>query len=242
VNNKEVNVGYVYSHLAELDKAGQLKTLEDWMQGRLPTSSTVTRGDRSLPVTVPLDEETTDASIEEPLVRESYQIQGLLAKIGERMGFQVWIPKRDRGSIVRLWEPQDDALLDRVPLNYNEIVLNTIEEIDVLWTTRQSIIRAFEVEHTTSIFSGLLRMADLLSLVPNLEMKLHIVAPDNRKRVFVKQITRPVFNYLEKAPLADVCSFLTYSAIREISELSMLQHAQHTLIDDFIESVTDMIE
>jgi hypothetical protein len=39
-------------------------------------------------------------------------------------------------------------------------------------------VRAFEVEHTTAIYSGLLRMADLLSLVPNMDIKLHIVAPE----------------------------------------------------------------
>jgi hypothetical protein len=41
---------------------------------------------------------------------------------------------------------------------------NPIERIDVLWLKGRSIKRAFEVEHTTSIYSGILRMADLLAL------------------------------------------------------------------------------
>src|SRR5690242_21750466 len=33
-----------------------------------------------------------------------------------------------------------------------------------------SIVRAFEVEHTTSVYSGILRMADLLALQPNMDI------------------------------------------------------------------------
>jgi hypothetical protein len=37
------------------------------------------------------------------------------------------------------------------------------EQIEVLWLKGRAIQRAFEVEHTTSIYSGILRMADLLT-------------------------------------------------------------------------------
>ena len=48
-------------------------------------------------------------------------------------------------------------------------------------SSRRSIVRAFEVEHTTAVYSGLLRMADLLALQPNMDIRLHIVAPDERR-------------------------------------------------------------
>ena len=67
--------------------------------------------------------------------------------------------------------------LERLPLNYDDTTLRTIEQIDVLWLRGRSIVRAFEVEHTTSVYSGILRMADLLALQPNMDIKLHIVAP-----------------------------------------------------------------
>ena len=41
--------------------------------------------------------------------------------------------------------------------------------------------RAFEVEHTTAIYSGLLRMADLLALQLNMQIRLHLVAPEERR-------------------------------------------------------------
>jgi hypothetical protein len=43
----------------------------------------------------------------------------------------------------------------------------TVELIDVLWLNGNAIVAAFEAESTTSIYSGLLRMADLLSMQPN---------------------------------------------------------------------------
>jgi hypothetical protein len=113
--------------------------------------------------------------------RESIRIQALLAKIGARMGLSIWIPRSDRGSVLKEWQDGGQALLDRLPLNYDETTLRTIENIDVLWLRRRSIIRAFEVEHTTSVYSGLLRMADLLALQPNMDIKLHIVAPAGKR-------------------------------------------------------------
>ena len=53
--------------------------------------------------------------------------------------------------------------------------------IDVLWLQGEAIVAAFEVEHTTTIYSGLLRMADLVSMQPNLKLDLFIVAPDERR-------------------------------------------------------------
>ena len=66
--------------------------------------------------------------------------------------------------------------------------MRTIEQIDVLWLKRAEIVRAFEVEHTTSIYSGILRMADLLAMQPNITIKLHIVAPASRREKFSRKL------------------------------------------------------
>ena len=51
-----------------------------------------------------------------------------------------------------------------LPTQFNEATNRTIELIDVLWLKGNSIVAAFEVECTTSVYSGLLRMSDLLAL------------------------------------------------------------------------------
>jgi hypothetical protein len=51
----------------------------------------------------------------------------------------------------------------------------------VLWLSGPAVVAAFEIESTTSIYSGLLRMADLLALQPNLNIPLFLVAPEDRR-------------------------------------------------------------
>jgi hypothetical protein len=57
-------------------------------------------------------------------------------------------------------------------------------------------------------------MADLLALQPNMDIKLHIVAPTGRRDKVFQELRRPVFSLLERAPLAESCTFLSYESVR----------------------------
>jgi hypothetical protein len=77
------------------------------------------------------------------------------------------VPASDRAKIIELVPANSqERFVTSVPLNYDLTTIKTIENIDVIWLFRRSIVHAFEVEHTTAIYSGLLRMADLLALQP----------------------------------------------------------------------------
>lgn len=175
--------------------------------------------------------------VAEPELRESILMQAQLVEIGSKMGFQAWVPRSDRARVVEhLSADAKNSLISvQLPLNYNDATLKTIENIDVLWMKNRSIVRAFEVEHTTAIYSGLLRMADLLALQPNIDIKLHIVAPDIRREKVLDEIKRPVFAYLEKGPLSDSCSFLSYTAIQTLHEEPNLPHLRDSYIGKFEE-------
>ena len=127
------------------------------------------------------------------------------------MGFRIWVPRSDRQRVLEL-VPGDSrkAFLSELPLNYDDTTLKTIEQIDVIWLRNRSMARAFEVEHTTAIYSGLLRMADLLALQPNMDIRLHIVAPSEKREKVLREIRRPVFSLLERGPLYESCSFIPY--------------------------------
>jgi len=191
---------------------------------------------KEISVTVP-DEETDvvqDANqVNEQ--RESIKIQAKLCEIGEKLGFKIWLPKADRTRVLRLWESDKESLLEELPLVFDETTLKTIRNIDVLWIKRRSIIRSFEVEGTTSIYSGILRMADLLSLQPMLDIKIHIVASIERRDSVFQQITRPVFAVMEKGPLAEICSYISYDSVNELSNENKLQFMNDSIIDEFIE-------
>lgn len=214
---------------------------EDWYARLLPRP--VQRSDGVVSVVVP--ENGSDAgptAIPEAQshseLRESHRIQAILARVGETMGFKVWLPKGDRSNVLAAWTPKSGTLLEKLPLNYDEVTLKTVEQIDVLWLKGRSIARAFEVEHTTAVYSGILRMADLLALQPNMDIKLHIVAPVDRRDKVMAEIRRPVFSLLEKGPLARSCTFLSYDSLDELAEHQHLAHISDSVLEEYEEEAS----
>jgi hypothetical protein len=196
----------------------------------------VKRIDRTITVTVDPDDELDGASDEET-IRESHQVQASLCKIAEKMELKVWLPKADRKAVAKLWKSTPAVLLDELPMNYDGVTIKIIEQIDVLWIKRQSIVRAFEVEHTTAVYSGLLRMADLLALQPNMRINLHIVAPEERKEKVLREIARPVFSFLEGGALSETCSYLSYESVENLLSIDHLAYLSDSVIREFEERV-----
>ncbi|CAN5243449.1 hypothetical protein BH24CHL7_BH24CHL7_02090 [soil metagenome] len=143
------------------------------------------------------------------------EVQWLLLKLGADMGLDVWVARNDRS---REYQGRRFDSLTRLrtelPRQFDPVTSSTIALIDVLWLNKNSIEAAFEIESTTSIYSGLLRMADLIALQPNLKIPLYIVAPDERRAKVVAEVNRPVFRRLDP-PMAEICHFLPFSALRE---------------------------
>ena len=187
-------------------------------------------------IAVSIPDEEHGSHSRSPADTEHTQIQAELAKAGEAMGFRIWIPAADRQRVLKLWHPADsDTLLTHLPLNYDSVTLRTIENIDVLWIRRNAVIRAFEVEHSTSIYSGLLRMADLMSLQPNLKIKAHIVAPASRRAKVLQEISRPVFALMESGPMSESCSYLSYDAVRALGSERNLSHMNDSVLEEYEE-------
>jgi len=224
--------------LAAQTKLPKTFPLDDVDRKKLATH-TVNRPDKVVTVSVPEDTGSVEEATvpQEAATRESIQIQSLIAQIGARMGMSIWIPRNDRGGVLKEWKKDPQALLERLPLNYDDTTLRTIEQIDVLWLRGRSIVRAFEVEHTTAVYSGILRMADLLALQPNMDIKLHIVAPISKREKVFQEIRRPVFSLLEKGPLAESCTYLSYDSLRELADQKHLSHLSDTVLDEYAEEV-----
>lgn len=123
------------------------------------------------------------------------EVQGWLRDLGRGLGFDVWIASNDRsrpcgsgllkdGCIEALPEPLANGPgADFVPL------------IDVLWLDRATsrVEAAFEVEHTTTIQTGIMRMLDLAETQVGGLKGLYLVAPDDREDEVRRQIQRPAF-------------------------------------------------
>jgi hypothetical protein len=182
--------------------------------------------------TAPSGNQVGDSNNSAALVRTSHKMQAHLADIGLAMGFQVWIPKADREPV--LSEMLTDSLLESLPFTQfsnAEPTLKTIEQIDVLWLSKKTIVRAFEVEHTTAVYSGILRMADLLALQPNFHTRLHIVAPEERRKKVFQELRRPAFSVFEQGPLSRLCSYLPYEKVQELAEDPNLEYLKPEVLD-----------
>jgi hypothetical protein len=167
------------------------------------------------------------------------EIQFHLLSLGSQMGFDVWVARNDRS---RSWKGHIlgtmPRMVDKLPTQFNEATNRTIEMIDVLWLQGNSIIAAFEVESTTSIYSGLLRMSDLLALQPNLEINLFLVAPEERRDKVEQEILRPTFQ-IRKKPLSKICGFISFSELVEKLEGIRKLGLTDSLKPEFIHKIAE---
>jgi len=131
------------------------------------------------------------------------------------MGFDVHVARNDQG---RVWNGQRLGDMPRrrkqLPRQFDPAVNRTIELIDVLWLDGNIITAAFEIESTTSIYSGLLRMSDLLAQQPNINIPLFLVAPEERREKVIEQVNRPTFESMSQ-PLTEVCRYIPFEGLRD---------------------------
>jgi hypothetical protein len=143
------------------------------------------------------------------------EIQWILLELGCKMGLDVWVAKNDRNiEINGNYFNKIPKLVEKLPVQFDERTNKTIELIDVIWLKGNTIIAAFEIESTTTIYSGLLRMSDLISMQPNLNIDLYIVAPDDRREKVVIEINRPTFSNLT-TPVSKICRYIPFSKLKE---------------------------
>jgi type II restriction enzyme len=140
-------------------------------------------------------------------------MQGWLRDLGRALGFTVWIASNDRG---RAYEGGrlGDGCLSELPSPYCDGPgADAIHLIDVLWLDQgKTTVAAFEIEHTTSIYSGIVRLLDLaLGAGAGIAHDLFLVAPDARESDVRAQLARPAFQRIGDLHVR----FLPYSALAE---------------------------
>ena len=137
------------------------------------------------------------------------QAQTLLAGVGHMKGYDVYVPSNDAGKMD--WSlTRKFSLLPTVPKGYTPIE-SVLSEIDVLWIAsgKNTLEGLFEVEHSTPVYSGLLRFNDVLLANPRIT-RYSIVSNDSRRELFSRQAFRPTFR---KSGLSELVGFLEYANV-----------------------------
>jgi hypothetical protein len=138
------------------------------------------------------------------------QVQTLLGSIGMKKNYDIYIPRIDRASLD--WSLSDVFACSDVDFGFLSGIKDIVSEVDVIWLEKgsQDIQAFFEVEHTTPIYSGLLRLNDILLSYPLINSRYSIVAASVRNSLFVRQVNRPTFR---RSGLMEKCSFMDYSSV-----------------------------
>ena len=145
--------------------------------------------------------------------RDHVRIQHSLIALGKAEGSGIWVPTNDRNLAFQK-QPFSDLTVGRLPnFGFDENTRRVVQNIDVLWLQGNVIRKAFEIESTTSIYSGLLRLNDLTLAQPNNQIDLYIAAPERRKPRVFDQLTRPSFRSLIGA-----CRFISFEEIDKLIE------------------------
>ncbi len=169
-------------------------------------------GDVPAPDLVELTTEEIDEALRVPVLSEHVRMQWTLARLGLKAGERVWVPIGDQAKLRQAFqfESCDAEFAAGIDLPHSYI-----ENIDVVWKQEFRIGAAYEIENSTSIYSGLLRFADLNIIAPNTLYPMFIVAPTEKKGRLREQLRRPTFKRLE---LDKKVRFLSYEAIDEIDK------------------------
>lgn len=173
-------------------------------------------------------------------VKAHTEVQWLLLKLGQDMGYDVWVASNDRGRGTSDHKFSELARLkSELPSQFDEATNRTIEHIDVLWFKGNTYVAAFEIESTTSSYSGLLRMSDLIAMQPNLKIPLYIVAPDERRDKVIEEVNRPTFSRLSP-PMSEMCRFVSFGSLRDrlsaIGSVVGLRYLKPQFLEELSES------
>jgi len=133
-------------------------------------------------------------------------IQAKLILIGSYLNYRTYTPDRGKQSIYgRLGDlcSEKEVPKDSIPT----LSIDTVKFIDVIWFDEEGYpTHAFEVEHSTDITKGLLRLYQ----IHKLRIKLYIIAEENNKSKFERE--------LQKNPFYKIKQEYTFKNYQELDE------------------------
>lgn len=124
------------------------------------------------------------------------EMQFHLLKVGRSLGYDVISAVNDRSRSYKGTHFSFLGLQEFPKMDVAKEVASTASLIDVIWFEKGTNVPvcAFEVEKSTSIYSGILRLYDLHYSLKGRGLNLFIVLPDKREKEVVMQLTRPSLN------------------------------------------------
>ncbi len=158
-----------------------------------------------------LPKEDTSQISPEIEIQNHATAQRALIELGNLLGFDTYLPPEDRGRIVNGIKLEEIAALKEIPQFTHQRLLDTVKHIDVIWFRDEWPIFCFEVEESTDVTKGLLRLYQIRQL----NMTPIIVGQENKRSKFQAEIEKdPFYNIKTRY------KFIPYEELAKILEIS----------------------
>jgi type II restriction enzyme len=181
------------------------------------------------------------AKIKEDKAEESLhsEMQYHLLKIGTALGYDVICASNDRSKAFNGANFSFLCMPDFPLMNVDKDTQNTIKLIDVLWFQKgtNNIIGAFEVEKSTSIYSGILRLTDLAYSIADGDQAFYIIIPDIREKDVKMQLLRPSIRNIQ-VPI----NYILFSDLRKHCDALCTFGDNHHILKKISKTVLNAIE
>lgn len=170
------------------------------------------------------------------IVEESLhtEMQYHLLKIGSALGYDVIPASNDRSKCYNGSNFSFISLSIFPEFNLDKEILNTVRLIDVLWFEKgtNNVIAAFEVEKSTSIYSGILRLKDLSYTIGDGDEVFYLIVPDKREKDVVFQLSRPAFKENN-----NIIKYILFSELRNHCDALCKFGDSHRIMEKIAKSV-----
>lgn len=152
-------------------------------------------------------------------VREHVKIQWYLIQLGLLHNHDVYVAINDQNTEYQGEKLGKNCIEQLSIAGFSQAALDVIKYVDVIWLNGDYIVQMFEVESTTSIYSGILRMTDFVVQVPNLGVDMNIVAPGGDENLVRKQMNRPTFRRIVEPSRHCSLRYISFEEVRERYDL-----------------------
>lgn len=176
--------------------------------------------------------EVLDEKHEEDLHTE---MQFHLLKVGKALGYDPITASNDRSKCYGEINFSFISLGQFPTLSIDKETLSTIQLIDVIWFERgtNKVVCAFEVEKSTSIYSGILRLSDLAFSLPDHSSSLFIIIPDKREKDVLLQLSRPS---IKKSQV--LIKYILFSDLREHCDALCKFGDSHMILEKIAKTIS----
>lgn len=162
------------------------------------------------------------------------EMQYHLLKIGNALGYDVIPASNDRSKCFNGNNFSFLSIQEFPQIDLDKETLNTVKLIDVLWFEKgtNNVIAAFEVEKSTSIYSGILRLTDLSYSIADGDEVFYLIAPDKREKDVTLQLSRPAIKKIGTS-----IKYILFSELRQHCDALCKFGDSHRIMDKIAKAV-----